>query len=151
MQYWLIKSEPSVYSIDDLERDKTTYWDGIRNYQARNFLRDSMKVGDKIIFYHSNTEPPAAVGVAEVSKEGYPDFTAWDKEDPHFDPKSDPSNPTWYMVDIAFVKKFTHPLSLDAMKANPDLAGLMVIQKGARLSVQPVSKEHFERLVQLGS
>lgn len=146
-----MKSEPAVYSIDHLASDKTTHWDGVRNFQARNFLRDSMQVGDQIIFYHSNAHPPAAVGVAYVSKAGYPDFTAWDPQDPHFDPKSNADNPTWYMVDISFAKKFTHALSLDDMKQIPELSGLMVIQKGARLSIQPVSKEHFETLVRLGS
>lgn len=149
MNYWLLKSEPNAYSIDDLARDKTTHWDGVRNFQARNYMRDQMKVGDKVLFYHSNTEPIGIVGVAEVCKEAYPDHTAFDPKDHHYDPKSDPSKPTWYMVDIAFVKKFDTPLTLSDIKANPGLETMMVAQKGSRLSVQPVSKEHFDYIVAL--
>lgn len=148
--YWLLKSEPSVYSIDDLARDTETHWDGIRNYQARNFMRDTMQVGDKVIFYHSNAGPPAAVGVAEVCRSAYPDFTAWDPSDPHYDPKTDQKNPTWVMVDIRFIQKFSRSVSLGLIKEAPDLAGIMVAQRGARLSIQPLSLAHFDVLCQLG-
>jgi len=148
-QYWLMKSEPNAYSIDDLKRDDTTYWDGVRNYQARNFMRDDMKVGDKVIFYHSNTEPPAAVGVAEVIKESYPDFTAFDPNDLHFDPKSKEEKPTWYMVDIKFIEKFKRPVPLKEMKENPKLQNMKLVQRGNRLSVMPVSKDEFNEILRM--
>jgi len=118
MKYWLMKSEPEVFSIDELAKSKnqTTFWDGVRNYQARNFMRDEMKIGDKVIFYHSNTEPPAAVGICEVVKEAYPDFTAFDPKSKYYDPKSKKENPTWFMVDIKLVKKFDRPVSLEEIK-----------------------------------
>lgn len=115
-QYWLLKSEPNAYSIDDLKSDRVTHWDGVRNYQARNFMRDQMKVGDLCFFYHSNTDPVGIVGVCEVVKESYPDFTAFDPEDPHYDPKSDPDNPRWMMVDVKFKKKFSETLTLKALR-----------------------------------
>ena len=105
-QYWLMKSEPNVYSIDDLKRDKKTYWEGVRNYQARNFMRDKMKPGDQVFFYHSNAEPPGIAGVAEIASQGYPDPSAFDKKQKYFDPKSDRKKPTWYVVDLKFVRKF---------------------------------------------
>lgn len=113
-----MKSEPEVFSIDELAKSKnqTTFWDGVRNYQARNFMRDEMKIGDKVIFYHSNTEPPAAVGICEVVKEAYPDFTAFDPKSKYYDPKSKKENPTWFMVDIKLVKKFDRPVSLEEIK-----------------------------------
>lgn len=147
--YWLIKSEPDVYSIDDLEKDKKTYWDGVRNYQARNFLRDEIKIGDKVIFYHSNSEPPSAVGICEVVKEGYPDFTAFDPENPHYDPKSKKEAPTWFMVDIKLVKKFSHPVSIDEMRKNKKLQNMKLLQKGNRLSVIPLTKEEFDEIVKM--
>jgi predicted RNA-binding protein with PUA-like domain len=120
-QYWLFKSEPETFSIKDLEKSpkKTTFWDGVRNYQARNFLRDSIKEGDQVLFYHSSTDPPGIVGLAEVVKSGYPDHTAFDPKDDHYDPKSDKKNPTWYMVDIKHVKTFSEPLTLEALKKVP--------------------------------
>ncbi len=145
-QYWLMKSEPDVYSIDDLKRDGKTYWDGVRNYQARNFMRDRMKKGDEVLFYHSNAEPSGVAGVAVVCREGYPDFTSWDKKDVHFDPQSTEDKPVWYMVDIRFKQKFSRFVSLDEIKAHPKMKGIMVAQRGSRLSVQPVSQEHFEAL-----
>lgn len=148
--YWLIKSEPEVYSIDDLKRDGKTYWDGVRNFQARNFLRDSLKKGDKVLYYHSNAEPSGVAGIAEVAKEGYPDFTAWDKKDEHYDPKSSEVKPTWYAVDVKFVEKFKTFVPLEALKANPSLKTMMVIQRGSRLSVQPVDKAHFEAVCKMG-
>ena len=152
MKYWLMKSEPEVFSIDDLAnaKNQTTYWDGVRNYQARNFIRDEMKLGDKIIFYHSNSEPPCAAGICEVVKEAYPDFTAFDPEDPHFDPKSKKDNPAWMMVDVKFVKKFSTIVSIDEMRGNPKLKDMKLLQRGNRLSVMPVTKVEFDEIVKLG-
>ena len=150
VQYWLMKSEPDAYSIQDLQRQGTTPWDGVRNYQARNFMRDVMQVGDEVLFYHSNTKPPGVVGLARVCRTGYPDFTAWDVNDPHFDPKTDPDNPRWFMVDVEFVEIFPHYVSLSQLKATPALADMKVVQRGMRLSVQPVEPEHFQLVTQLG-
>ncbi|MEM8717640.1 MAG: EVE domain-containing protein [Cyanobacteria bacterium P01_A01_bin.3] len=149
-QYWLMKSEPSEYSIDDLQREGTTHWDGVRNYQARNFMRDVMQVGDHVLFYHSNTKPPGVAGLATVCRTGYPDFTAWDTADKHYDPKSDPESPTWFMVDIEFAEKFFHHVSLAELKAQPELSGMKVVQRGVRLSVQPVEADHFELVCAMG-
>jgi predicted RNA-binding protein with PUA-like domain len=153
MKYWLMKSEPDVFSIDDLakSKNKTTYWDGVRNYQARNFMRDEMKIGDQVIFYHSNSEPPGAVGICEVVKEGYPDFTAFDPEDPHYDPKSKKDNPAWMMVDVKLVKKFSSFVSIDDMRSNGKLQKMQLLQRGNRLSVMPVTKEEFGEIVKMGS
>jgi predicted RNA-binding protein with PUA-like domain len=152
MKYWLIKSEPQVFSIDDLykSKNKTTYWDGVRNYQARNFIRDEMKVGDQVIFYHSNSEPPAAVGICEVVKEAYPDFTAFDYEDPHYDSKSKKYEPAWFMVDVKFVKKFAHEVSIEGIKENKKLQNMKLIQRGNRLSVMPAAKVEFDEIVKMG-
>lgn len=152
VKYWLMKSEPEVFSIDDLAKAKnqTTHWDGVRNYQARNFLRDDFKIGDKVIFYHSNSEPPAAVGICEVVKEAYPDFTAFDPENDHYDPKSKKENPTWYMVDVKYVKKFSKPVSLSEIKANPKLQKIHLVQRGNRLSVMPLTKDEFDEIVGMG-
>jgi len=141
--YWLMKSEPNVYSIDDLARDKKTHWDGVRNYQARNFMRDKMEVSDQVFFYHSNAEPPGIAGVAEVVKAGYPDPSAFDKKSNHFDVKSSKEKPTWYVVDIKFVKRFRNVLSLDELRAVKGLEGMPLLQRGQRLSVQPVSKKEW--------
>ncbi len=149
-KYWLVKSEPDVYSIDDLQKDKKTHWDGVRNYQARNFMRDDMKKGDKVIFYHSNTKPPGAVGVCEVVREGYPDFTAFDPDDKHYDPKSDKDNPTWIMVDVKFVKKFNNPVPISDIKENQKLKDMKLVQRGNRLSVMPVAKAEFDEIVKMG-
>ena len=150
--YWLMKSEPESYSIDHLENDKdqTTHWDGVRNYQARNFMRDDMKKGDKVLFYHSNAKPPGAAGVAEIVKEAYPDFTAFDPDDKHYDPKSKEDKPTWYMVDIKFVKKFKNFVPMNDMKDNEKLSEMRLLQKGNRLSVMPVTKEEFDEVVKMG-
>lgn len=147
-----MKSEPDVFSIDDLAKAKnqTTYWDGVRNYQARNFLRDEIKTGDKVIFYHSNAEPPAAAGICEVVKDGYPDFTAFEPGNIHFDPKSDFDNPVWYMVDIKLIRIFKHPVSISEIRANKNLADMILVRRGNRLSVMPVTKEEFEEIVLLG-
>jgi predicted RNA-binding protein with PUA-like domain len=147
MNYWLLKTEPSAYSIDDLKRDKRTAWEGVRNYQARNFMRE-MKVGDKVLVYHSSTEPIGVVGIAKVIKAAYPDPSQFNKKDSHYDEKATQEKPRWFCPDIAFVKKFTHPLLLGAIKADPALRGIMVAQTGSRLSVQPVSEKHFTYIVQ---
>ena len=151
-KYWLVKQEPTSYSIDDLadEKDKTTHWDGVRNYQARNFMRDDMKKGDRVIFYHSNAEPPAAVGVCEVVKEGYPDFTAFDPDSKKFDPKSDKDEPTWFMVDLKFIKKFKREVPLSEIKENKKLKDMKLVQRGNRLSVMPIKKEEFDEIVKMG-
>lgn len=144
-QYWLMKSEPSAYSIDDLERDGTTHWDGVRSYEARNFMQE-MKKGDKAFFYHSNAKPTGPAGIMEVAKEAYPDFTAWDPKDKHFDPKTDKDAPSWFMVDVKFVERFPATVSLADIKAHPDLADMMLINRFRAPSVQPVDKRHFETI-----
>ncbi len=151
MKYWLMKSEPTVFSIDDLAKSpkKTTYWDGVRNYQARNFMRDEMKIGDQVLFYHSNTKPAGVVGICEVVKEGYPDFSAFDSEDKHYDPKSNQENPTWIMVDIKLKKKFKNIVTLTEIKENKKLQKMRLVQRGNRLSVMPVEKNEFTEIVKL--
>ncbi|MBY0358707.1 MAG: EVE domain-containing protein [Candidatus Obscuribacterales bacterium] len=151
--YWLMKSEPSCFSIQDLEKapGKTTFWDGVRNYQARNMLRDEIKPGDQVLFYHSNAEPPGVAGIAEVVKEGYPDHTAFDPQNDHYDPKSNTKNPTWYMVDIKHVKTFKQELGLDRLRLLPELKNMVLLQKGSRLSVQPVSAKEWETIVKLAN
>jgi predicted RNA-binding protein with PUA-like domain len=152
-RYWLVKSEPDVFSFDDLWKSpgRTTCWDGVRNYQARNFLRDDMKTGDRVLFYHSGVEPMAVVGVAEVVREGYPDHTAFDARDPHHDPKSKPDAPTWYMVDLRAIERFVRPLTLGELRATPGLEGMMLLQRGSRLSVQPVTPEEWAVVYALGT
>lgn len=152
-KYWLIKSEPSVFSIDDLKKskNKTTCWDGVRNYQARNFLRDQMKKGDMVLFYYSNAEPNAIAGVCEVVKEGYADHTQFDPENKHFFPSADPLNPIWYMVDVKFVKEFKKHVTLQEIKENPKLKSMKLIQRGNRLSVMPVEKKEFDEIVKMGN
>ncbi|QDT54345.1 EVE domain protein [Caulifigura coniformis] len=147
--YWLFKSEPDCYSIDDLKRDKRTFWDGVRNYQARNMLRDSIKVGDGVLFYHSSCDPMAIVGTAEVVKAGYPDHTAFDKNADHYDPKSKVDDPTWYMVDIKLQRKFETPLVREALKEDSRLAGMVLLQRGSRLSIQPVTASEWQAILQL--
>ena len=150
-QYWLVKSEPEVFSFDDLlaAPGRTTHWDGVRNFAARNHLR-AMKKGDRVLFYHSSAKPTAVVGVAEVVREAYPDSTALDKKDPHFDPKSKPDDPTWFMVDIKAVEPFKRPVSLDENKKVKELSNMALVRLG-RLSVQPVTPEEFEIVARLGS
>jgi predicted RNA-binding protein with PUA-like domain len=150
VRYWLVKSEPDSYSIEDLERDGTTSWEGVRNYQARNFIRDEMRVGDRVLFYASNAEPAGVVGVAEIGRAGYPDRFAFEEGHEYFDPKSDPANPTWYMVDLTFVERFPAIVPLASLKATRGLESMMVLQRGSRLSVQPVSKREFDIVVRLG-
>ena len=152
MSYWLMKSEPDVFGIEHLEKrpNKTEHWDGVRNYQARNFMRDGMKKGDQVFFYHSNCKEPGIVGIAEVVREAYPDHTAFDPESKYYDPKSDPDNPRWFMVDIRFVRRLKRTITLQELK---DQAGALsdfpLLQKGSRLSVMPVSKEAWEYILGL--
>lgn len=146
-----MKSEPSDYSINDLKCDKRAEWDGVRNYQARNFMRDDMRVGDGVLFYHSNADPPGVAGTAKVCSKPHPDKTAFDKKDEHFDPKSKRDSPTWILVDVCFVKKFKNFVSLSELKQNSRFSDMLVTKKGMRLSIQPVSKIHFENTVKLGT
>ena len=139
MNYWLMKSEPDAFSLDDLEAVAREPWDGVRNYQARNMMRDQMQVGDRVFFYHSNCKVPGIVGLAEVVREGYPDHTAFDPEAPYFDAKSDPDKPRWYMVDLKFKRRLKRIISLQELKEHPELADMPLVRKGNRLSVMPVS------------
>ncbi len=145
MNYWLLKSEPEVFSFADLQKapKKTTYWDGVRNYQARNTLRDLMRVGDRVFFYHSNADPTGIAGICEVVKSGYPDHTAFDAAHDHYDPKSDPKAPTWYMVDVRAVAAFPTLVTLAELKATKGLEKMVLLQKGSRLSVQPVTAKEW--------
>jgi len=151
VKYWLFKTEPGTFGVDDLARarDATTAWDGVRNYQARNMMRDDMRVGDEVFFYHSNCKEPGIVGIARVVREAYPDHTAFDPDDPHYDPKSDPHDPTWFMVDVKYVRKLRRTIALQELKANPDLEGLALVRKGNRLSVMPVSEAHWQRILDM--
>ena len=151
MRYWLMKSELDVYPYAKLVEDGTTHWDGVRNYQARNFMRDEMKIGDKVLFYHSNCKPPHIAGVAEISREGYPDFTSWDTKSKYFDEKSTPDSPRWFMVDIAPVAAFTEILSLERLKSTAELEGMLLLRKGQRLSVQPVDEHHFNVIMNMAN
>jgi len=146
-QTWLFKSEPNVYSYADLERDGRTHWDGIRNYQARNLLRDDVKEGDGVLFYHSNAKPMAVAGVARVVREAYPDASQFDPKSKYHDPKSDPGDPTWLMVDIAPVAACPESLTRDALKDEPALAEMMLLRRGSRLSIQPVSAREWKRIM----
>jgi predicted RNA-binding protein with PUA-like domain len=150
MRHWLIKSEPGTFSIQDLAKapKRTTSWEGVRNYQARNFLR-AMEVGDLAIFYHSNAEPPAAVGVAKVVRAAYPDPTAWDPKSPYHDPKASPASPVWSMVDVRLVEIFPRPLPLDELRGVKALAGMELLRRGSRLSVTPVTAAEVRTLEKL--
>jgi predicted RNA-binding protein with PUA-like domain len=143
MAFWLMKSEPDVYRIDDLKRDKREPWDSIRNYQARNMMRDDMKVGDKIFFYHSNCDEIGIVGIMKVASKPYPDSTQFDPKSRYCDPKSDPNDPRWMLVDVAFVKKFKRTISLAELKNQASLDEMILVRKGNRLSIMPVSEEHW--------
>ena len=149
MRYWLMKSEPSAFSIEDLKNapNGTDHWDGIRNYQARNFMRDEMKRGDRVLFYHSSADPMAVVGTAQVVRKAYPDHTALDPDSKYFDPKSTSENPRWVMVDIQFESQFAVPLTLAELRKLPQLNDMMLLKKGQRLSIQPVTEEEFETIV----
>jgi predicted RNA-binding protein with PUA-like domain len=149
MAYWLMKSEPSCYSIDDLKRDTVTMWDGVRNYQARNFILNDMRVGDTAFFYHSNAKEIGIVGTMEIASSAYPDPTQFDKNEDHYDPKSTKQNPRWFLVDVSFVEKFKRTLTLQELKDDPTFDDMPVTQRGMRLSVQPVSKKHFTKICSL--
>ena len=155
MSYWLMKSEPDVFGIDDLAKSprKTTHWDGVRNFQARNFMRDQMRRGDLAFFYHSNTEEPGIAGVVKIVKEGYPDQTAFDAADPHFDAQSDAAKPRWYMVDVQLQRKFRRIVTLATLREheNRALKGLALLKRGNRLSVTPVSAAHWQFILTLAS
>lgn len=151
MAYWLFKTDASCYPIDSLmaEPDQTTGWDGVRNYQARNFLRDQVQVGDGVLFYHSNGDPPCIAGIAEVVRGAHPDPTAFDRKAQHYDPKSDASNPTWYQVSIKGIRVFNPPLALPFLKTVGELAGMELLRKGSRLSVQPVTEQEWKTILSL--
>ena len=150
IQYWLMKSEPEAFSIDDLARaaKQTTGWDGVRNYQARNFMR-SMNVGDQVLFYHSRADPPTMMGIAKVVRTAYPDPTQFDPKDTHYDPDSDPKEPRWDMVDIRLTLRFKTPLCLERLRQEPQLKHMELLRKGSRLSVQPVRKKEWEVILRL--
>ena len=147
MAYWLMKSEPDAYSIDDLKRDRREPWDGIRNYQARNMMRDDMKIGDKVFFYHSNCKEVGVVGVVKVASKPYPDPTQFDPESNYYDPKSNPDDPRWCLVDVAYVKKLKRTISLAEIKAHRELEEMILVRKGNRLSIMPVSEDHWNLIL----
>ena len=149
MAHWLMKSEPDAYSIDDLERDRREMWDGIRNYQARNMMRDDMAIGDEVFFYHSNCKEPAIVGISRVVSEPYPDPTQFDPDSKYYDSKSDPDDPRWCLVDVEFVRKLERPITLAQLKAHPGLDGMILTRRGNRLSVMPVSDDHWDLILTL--
>jgi len=153
MGHWLLKTEPDVFSFDDLMRapGRTTGWDGVRNYQARNFLRDQMKKGDLVLIYHSSADPPAVAGVAEVVRKGYPDPSQFDPKYDHYDPESAPAAPRWYQVDVKAVRKLARPVSLPEIRQTKALAKMPLVQRGQRLSVQPVGAKEFELIVRMGA
>jgi predicted RNA-binding protein with PUA-like domain len=148
--YWLFKSEPESFSINDLEHlpKKTTNWDGVRNFQARNFLKNEIKEGDQVFFYHSNADPPGIAGIAEVVKKGYPDHTAFDKKDHHYDPKSNPAKPTWYMVDIKHIETFKELIGLPVLKEQKALKDMVLLQR-SRLSIQPVTEGEWQAILKM--
>lgn len=150
MRYWLMKSEPDVFGIDDLAAHGAggAHWDGVRNYQARNFMRE-MRRGDMALFYHSNCKEPGVVGTMTVIREAYPDHTAFDPEDPHYDPKSKPENPRWFMVDVAFRERFPRTVGLAEMRDNKALSDMLVLRRGNRLSITPVTKKEWEVLLRM--
>ena len=151
MQYWLMKSEPDVFGIDHLRKlpKQTEHWDGVRNYQARNMLRDQMQVGDRVFFYHSNCDVPGIVGIAKVVRAGYPDHTALNPDSKYYDPKSDPDKPRWFMVDVKFERKLKRTISLNELKANAALADMALVRRGNRLSIMPVTAEQWEYILSL--
>jgi predicted RNA-binding protein with PUA-like domain len=149
-KYWLMKCEPEAYTIEQLERDGVSGWEGVRNYQARNFMRDQMQVGDGVLFYASNADPSGVTGLAEIARAGYPDPFALKKGHHYFDPASTADTPTWYTVDVKFVARFPGIVPLDELKRTPGLENMMVIRKGARLSVQPVTKAEYDIVKRLG-
>jgi len=151
MQYWLMKTEPDVFSIDDLMQapNQTEHWDGIRNYQARNFMKNQMQVGDKVLFYHSNAKPPGIVGTAVIASKAYPDHTAWDPKSKYYDKRSTPDKPVWFMVDVRFESRFARGLALPDLRQEPALVEMMLLKKGVRLSIQPVSEADYKKVLEL--
>lgn len=151
MKYWLMKSEPDAFGISDLYHrpGRTEHWDGVRNYQARNMMRDEMKLGDQVFFYHSNCDEPGVVGIMAVVREGYPDFTAFDPENKHFDPKSDPASPRWVMVDVKHVRTLSRTIPLRELKEKPELSDLALVKRGNRLSIMPVTKSQWDFILSL--
>lgn len=149
MKYWLMKSEPDVFSIDHLKTKKKSGWDGVRNYQARNYMRDDMKIDDLILFYHSSCDIPGVAGLAKVSRQSYPDPTQFDAKSDYFDPKASSDNPRWFMVEVEFVEKFTTPITLSELKAHPGLVNMPLVQKGSRLSINPVMENEFKIILGL--
>jgi predicted RNA-binding protein with PUA-like domain len=151
MRYWLFKTEPGCFSFDDLRQrpNQTEHWDGVRNFQARNFLRDEVSPGDGVLFYHSNIPEPAIVGIAEAVTDGYPDWTARDPGSEHFDPRASLENPIWYMVDVRYVRPLARPVTLAELKTLPELAGMVLLSR-SRLSIQPVSREEWDAILRIG-
>ena len=149
MQYWLMKSEPDTYSIDDLQSFGVDHWDGIRNYQVRNFFRDSMQVGDKAFFYHSNCKQPGIVGTMEIASKAYPDFTAFDPSEKYFDRKSDPENPRWLMVDVRYLRHLDRMITLGELRQQKQIADMKLLQRGNRLSVLPLSKKEWQYILDM--
>ena len=149
-KYWLMKSEPDVYSIDQLKKDKTTLWDGVRNYQARNFMMKEMKPGDQVLFYHSNAKPPGVAGIAKIAKAAEPDPSQFKKDGEYFDPKATKESPRWYCVTVGFGKKFKDLVSLEDLREKKGLEDMLVIKKGQRLSIQPLTKKQFDIVCKMG-
>ena len=151
MRYWLMKTEPDCFGIEHLKAQpkRTEHWDGVRNYQARNFMRDGMQKGDLAFFYHSSCPQPGIAGIVKIARAAYPDHTAWDPDNEHFDPKSSPANPIWVMVDVKLEREFTHLLPLTAIKANPALKGMPLVQRGTRLSVLPVTEKEWRAILKM--
>jgi len=151
MNYWLMKSEPDCFGLPHLKArpKRSEHWDGVRNYQARNFLRDDMGKGDLAFFYHSSCAEPGIAGIVKIVRAGYPDHTAWHPDGEHFDPKSSPDNPIWYMVDVKLEREFKHPLTLATLKHNPALRGMKLLQRGNRLSIQPVARPEWNAILKM--
>lgn len=149
MKYWLMKSEPDAFSIDDLKEKTTEHWDGIRNYQARNMIRDDMSEGDEVFFYHSSCKQPGVVGLMTISRGAYPDHTAWNPESPYFDPKSNPDEPRWFMVDVTYQRHLGRTIPLSELKQNPLLGNLPLVKKGSRLSIMELSPSEFEAILDM--
>ena len=149
-RYWLMKCEPSAYTIDDLARDGRTCWEGVRNFQARNFMRDVMQVGDGVLFYASNADPSGVTGLASICRAGYPDHYAWQAGHKYFDARGTEADPVWYMVDVEFVERFAATIPLATLKRTPGLEEMMVTRKGSRLSVQPVTRAEYDIVTALG-
>ena len=149
-RYWLMKSSPANYSIQDLEREGQDHWDGVRNYTARNFMRDDMKIGDQVLFHHSNAKPPGVAGIATVCREGYPDHTAFDRKSRGYDPKSSRDEPRWVMVDLEFVEGFAEVVPMETLRATKGLDEFPLLQRGQRLSIMPITRKQFEIVRRLG-